>query len=134
VNSLPPSRFTDTLQAKIDGGNWAAQSISTQLLSGQLAMTGSLINGTQMVGLIMPTNIGIGTYRLDFTGGTYIGLYNPTPNIALASSAGTLTILSNNVRTQRIRGNFQFQTTDPLGGLPAPHSLTNGFFSVYYGP
>jgi hypothetical protein len=134
VNSLPPSKFTDTLQAKIDATNWAAQSISTQLLSGQLAMTGSLINGTQMVGLIMPTTIGKGTYTLDFRGGTYIGLYNPTPNIALASSAGTLTILSNNVRLQRIRGNFQFKTADPLGGLQLPHDITNGFFSVYYGP
>lgn len=133
VNSLPRAKSSDTLQASIDGNNWVAQSIGAQTISGQLAVSGSLFSGAQTVGLIMPTGIGPGTYPLDFNGLKYIGLYNPTPTVALASPSGTLTILANNVRTQRIRGNFQFLATDPLGGPTAPHTLTSGFFSVYYG-
>jgi Family of unknown function (DUF6252) len=133
VSSLPPSKNSDTLRASIDGNGWVAQSINGQSISGQTAISGSLISGAQNIGLIIPTGISPGTYSLDFTGLTYIGLYNPTPAIALASTSGTLTILSNSIRTQRIRGNFEFLATDPTGGSTPSHTITNGFFSVYYG-
>jgi hypothetical protein len=133
-NTLPPASTTDTLQAVIDGSNWKANSISAQVLTGQMVIAGSLLNGNQTVGLIIPSNITPGSYTLDFTARTYIGLYNPTPNIALASSSGTLTILSNDTGIQRVRGNFNFQVIDPLGGPTPTHNITSGFFSVHYGP
>jgi len=133
ANSLPTAKSTDTLQASIDGSSWTAQSIDAQVVSGQLGIAGSLVNGSQTVGLIMPTLIAPGSYDMDFTLGTFIGLYNPTPTVSLASSKGTLTILANSVRTHRIRGNFQFLATDLQGGPTTSHNLTNGFFSIYYG-
>ncbi|HXB92155.1 MAG TPA: DUF6252 family protein [Puia sp.] len=132
TNTQPPPNTTDTLQAIIDGSNWKANTISAQTLTNQLIIAGSLTNGNQSVGLIMPSAVAAGSYTLDFTGRTYIGLYNPTPNIALASSSGTLTILSNDVLNRRIRGNFNFQVIDPLGGPTPTHDLTSGFFSVGY--
>lgn len=134
VSSLPPSSTTDTMNCRIDGTPWVGQSISVQSVSGQLAITGSHLDGTQMVGLIMPSNITAGPpYILSVTSTNYIGLYSPTPTVALGASSGTLTILSNNTTTQRIRGNFQFRASNPLGGTTPPHDLLSGFFSVYYG-
>jgi hypothetical protein len=134
VNSLPVAKGSDTLLGDIDGAGWIAQSISAQSISGQLVITGSLVNGSKTIGLIMPASITRGSYPMDFNGFTYIGLYDPTPAVELASPSGSLTILANDVRTKRIQGNFEFQATDPQGGPSAPHSITDGFFSVYYGP
>jgi hypothetical protein len=133
VNTLPPSRNGDTMQAKIESTNWTAQSINAQALSGQLVITGSLLDGNNAIGLIMPSNVVPGTYSLDLAGLDYLGLYNPTPSVALASYSGTVTILSNNTVNQRIRGNFQFKATDPFGMGGSFQNITNGFFSVYYG-
>jgi hypothetical protein len=134
VSTLPAASTTDTMNCKIDGAPWVGQSISAQSVGGQLAITGSHLDGTQTVGLIMPSNITAGPpYTLSVTSTNYIGLYSPTPTVALGSSSGTLTILSNNTTTQRIRGNFQFRASNPLGGTTPPHDLLSGFFSVYYG-
>ena len=132
VSSLPPANGTDTMWASIDGTNWSAQSITASAVTTQLAISGSELNGSQAVSLIMPLNIIPGSYSLDYSGGMYIGLYNPTPTTALASSSGTLVILQNNPTTQRISGNFQFQASDPLGLGNPSHQLSNGYFSVQY--
>jgi uncharacterized protein DUF6252 len=132
VTSLPPASSTDTMVALIDGMNWTAQSITAEAVSTQLAISGSALSGTQAVSLIMPLNIAPGSYTLNYTGGVYIGLYNPISTVSLASTSGTLVILGNNSTTQRINGNFQFQATDPLGLGNPSHNLTNGYFSVQY--
>jgi Family of unknown function (DUF6252) len=132
VTSLPPANNTDTMQASIDGTNWVGQSITAEAVSTQLAISGSALNGSLAVSLIMPLNIAPGSYTLDYSGGIYVGLYNPTSTVALASSSGTLVILENNPTTQRVRGNFQFQATDPLGQGNPSHQLSNGYFSIQY--
>jgi Family of unknown function (DUF6252) len=132
TSSLPPSSSADTMLALIDGANWAGQSITAEAVGSQLAISGSELNGSQTVSLIMPLNIAPGSYTLNYTGGTYIGLYNPTPTIPLASTSGTLTILQNNSATQQVSGNFQFQATDPLGNGNSPHQISSGYFSVQY--
>ncbi|HLZ16647.1 MAG TPA: DUF6252 family protein [Cyclobacteriaceae bacterium] len=131
VSSLPPSNGTDTMTATIDGAPWVGQSISAVALTGQIAISGSKLDGTQAVTLVMPQNITPGSYALDFTGLTYIGLYNPTPTSAFASSMGTLVILDNNASTSRIKGNFNFQAADPIG-TNLPHVVAQGYFSVQY--
>jgi len=131
ASTLPPSNGTDTLTATIDGAAWKGQSISAISLTGQIAIVGSKLDGTQAVTLVMPQSITPGSYTLDFTGLTYMGLYNPTPSAAFVSLSGTLTILDNNASTRRIRGNFQFQATDPVG-TATPHQITKGHFSVQY--
>jgi hypothetical protein len=132
VTSLPPASNSDTIQASIDGNKWSAESIDAQSMSGQLIISGSLANGSQTVGLLMPSDITAGKYNLAFSGATYIGLYNPAPNLALASSTGTMTILGNNSWTHRIWGNFQFTAIDPLALVNASHVISNGYFSVTY--
>jgi hypothetical protein len=134
VSSLPAASKTDTINGKIDGAVWVGQSIDAQSSSGsQLAIIGSLLDGTRTVGLIMPSGATAGAHTLSVSTTDYIGLYSPTPGVNLASSSGVVTILSNNTTTQRIRGNFQFRASDPLGGTTPSHDLTSGFFSVYYG-
>jgi hypothetical protein len=132
VTSLPPASNTDTIQASIDGSKWSAQSIDAESLSGQLILSGSLSDGTQTIGLLMPADITPGKYTLAFIGGTYIGVYNPSPSVALASSTGTLTILSNNTLTNRISGNFVFTAVDPLGLSNVSHTVSAGYFNVTY--
>lgn len=133
-NTLPSAQGSDTLTARIDGSDWAAKSISAESVTGQLAISGSLLDGSQSVSLVMPSNVTPGTYPLDFTALTYVGLYSPSARSILASTTGTLVILENNTATQRIKGNFTFTAADPLGQATTQHKLTNGYFSVSYAP
>jgi len=135
TSALPPASDNDTLKAAIDGGNWVAQSIDAAVVSSQLIINGSNLSATQYIGLSMPANIVPGQYTLDYRGYTYYAAYVPSPNVALASSEGTLEILENDVANRRIRGNFTFKAvdpTDPQGLSTPPRQVTNGFFAVTY--
>ncbi|HEX9514282.1 MAG TPA: DUF6252 family protein [Puia sp.] len=130
VTTLPPASGLDSMRAVIDGTSWKAQSIVATALAPQLAITGSALNGSQSIGLLIPLTITPGAYALDYTGLTYIAIYNPTATISLLSSSGTLEILENST-SGRIRGNFQFQASNPLN--PAvQNQITSGYFSVKY--
>ena len=79
-SSLPASNSTDTVTAQIDGVSWtAARASRPPRFPAQLGITGSDLNGNQAVSLVMPVNIAPGSYTLDYTTGTYFGLYNPSP-------------------------------------------------------
>jgi Family of unknown function (DUF6252) len=131
--SLPPSSQKDTLTANIDNASWTGQSISSTVISGQLAISGSALDGSEAITLLMPSNSTAGSYPLIFSGSAYyMGIYNPTPSQSLVSTSGNLTILEINTATSRIRGNFQFLGTDVLGS-GATSQISNGYFSVYYG-
>jgi hypothetical protein len=121
----------DTMRAFIDGVSWVGQSIVASSLDPQLAISGSALNGSQSISLVMPLNIIPGTYDLDYTGLTYIAIYNPTAATSRLSSSGTLVILENNSGNRRVRGNFQFQAFEPLN--PAlRNQITSGYFSIVY--
>ena len=133
VTSQTSATGTDTMQAIIDGTNWTAQTISATALSGVLTVSGSHSDGTYSTILVMPQGVTPGSWTLDISGGLFIGLYDPTPTIVMASSGGTLQILENDPVAQRVRGNFQFQATVPLGAATTrTDQLTNGYFSVVY--
>jgi hypothetical protein len=132
ISSLPPAGNGDTLTANIDGVNWSAESILASALSNQLIISGSALDGSKSVELVMPLDILPGSYTLDYRGLTYYGLYNPVTTVGLASAAGNLTILANESSIHRVRGTFQFQAIDPLGLGNPPHQLNNGYFSVTY--
>lgn len=137
--SLPPSNSTDTFTVKIAGTQWvpptvfAVKSPAIPPLPASIAISGT--NGTisKTVGLQMPADITPGSYTLDFFGLTYIGTYlpNANPNNSQASVSGTLTILSHNTTTKRIRGNFNFVSQELLNPT-ASTQLTEGYFSVTY--
>jgi hypothetical protein len=131
VSSLPPASSLDTMWAFIDGTNWKAQSIIATALAPQLAITGSALNGSQSIGLIMPLDIQPGNYSFDYTAFTYIAIYNPTATTSRLSSSGTLVILENNPVTQRVRGNFQFRASEPLNPS-IENQISGGYFSVKY--
>ena len=135
-DSVPADKGLDTLQVTIDGKAWIAQSISASAISGQLGITGSDPAGTPSVSLILPVYIAQGNvYTLDVTVEMiYIGVYNPSGVVALPSTGGALTILENNPTSKRIRGNFNFQASDPAGVNSEKDTLTNGYFSVKHNP
>lgn len=137
--SLPPTPSTDTFKVKIAGTLWeppvvlGAMTPPVPPLAAQLGITGTDATATKSVGLMMPANITPGTYTFDLLGATYIGLYNPNtdPNNSQVSMSGTLTILSHNTSTKRIRGTFNFQAAAILNPL-LNTQLTEGYFSVKY--
>ena len=134
--SLPANDPGDTLTADIDNSAFTAESIQASSFGSQITIVGSLSNGNQSIALILPSFVTPGTYNMNPTGGTvtYMGIYDEIVNgnnSADPASSGTITILQNNTSASRLRGTFQFNTTD-LPPHPS-HSLTDGFFSVYYG-
>jgi hypothetical protein len=135
AGSAPSGNGTDTLLATLDGTGWIAQSVSSSGLSGQLAITGSSSSGVPALSLIMPVNVLPGAYALNFDSTlNYVAEYNPLPTLALVASSGSLTILQNDAVNSRIRGNFQFQGTDPTGMNSRVSQVTKGYFSVKYAP
>lgn len=131
--TLPPSNATDTFQVKIGGNSWTPNTIAAVSAQGFLAVTGTDATAVKSVGLLMPPTITPGAYTLDFFGATYIGQYNPDndPNHSQASTSGTLTILSHNPTTKRIRGTFNFHAEALLNPLLFSE-ITEGFFAVTY--
>lgn len=83
--------------------------------------------------MFMPVDITPGNYTFNLFGGTYQGLYNPDIDLNHSEGAmsGTLTILSHNRTTRRIRGNFNFQSEGQLNSS-LNTDLTEGYFSVNY--
>lgn len=137
--TLPPANSSDTFRVKIAGTQWIPPtifSVSTPAippLSPKIAISATTPTGDKTVGLTFPANITPDAYTLDFFGFEYIGQYNPDtdPNHSQASSSGTLTILSHNTSTKRIRGNFNFHAEALLNPLLFTE-LTEGYFSVTY--
>ena len=139
VTTLPPSNSTDTFKVKIAGTLWVPPVIlgsktpAAPPLTSQIVVTGTSADATKSVGIFMPDGITPGTYTFDLFGATYIGLYNPDtdPNHSQGSMSGTLTILSHNTTTRRIRGNFNFHA-EALLNPSLNTELTEGYFSVTY--
>jgi hypothetical protein len=133
--TLPPSSSTDTFTVKIDGTDWKGESIfGTYVdLTKQIMIVANNSTATKTVGLTIPSNITPGSYTLDFWGLTYIGLYNPSQSLSLASESGTLKVLEHNTVTKRIRGTFDFKASELVPtNPPKVATLTNGYFSVKY--
>jgi len=140
ATSLAPGAATDTFRVKIAGTLWTPPTVVAaktpalppQLLP-QIAITGTSADGTKSVGMFMPENITPGNYTFDLFGGVYLALYNPDtdPNHSQGAMSGTLTILSHNTSTRRIRGNFNFHAEALLNPLLFTE-LTEGYFAVSY--
>lgn len=134
TSTLPGSNPGDTVTASIDNSPFTSQSIQASVQDNQLTILGSTSNGAQSVALVIPTNATVGSHALTATG-TYTAIYDfvgPNGNIAAPVYAGTVNILANNASTSRIRGNFSFTTRDAFTGN-TNHTISSGFFSVYYG-
>ena len=126
----------DTLNASIDAKPWVGKSIQAAVNAGELTIVGSSADGSQSVGLLMPANTTPGTYPLDGTDPSYLGVYTVLANATttgLVSISGQVTITSNNTTTSRITGTFTFVAADPSNPSNV-HYVTTGVFSVYYGP
>jgi hypothetical protein len=137
TTSLPAGNPTDTVTAAIDGGDWAAQSIQASSLDGTLTLVGALTDGSQSLALIFPNYSTPGTYPLTSSTAipSYLAVYNEVingSNTAEPGTSGSITVLTNNTTTMRMTGTFQFSTNDP-NVANSDHSITNGYFSVYYG-
>ena len=138
-SALLPSNETDTFRVKISGTQWipptiiAVKTPAVPPLPASIAITGSDAASGKSVGLVFPPDITPGNYIFDFTGGTYLGIYNPNTNPQNAQVAllGTLQILSHNTTTKRVTGNFNFRSAELLNPL-AFTILTEGYFSVTY--
>ena len=139
TTTLPPGNATDTFKVKIAGTLWvpptvlASKTPAAPPLLPQIAITGTSADGTKSVGMFMPADIIPGNYTFDLFGGIYLALYNPDadPNHSQGAMSGTLTILSHNTTTRRIRGNFSFHAEALLNPL-LNTELTEGYFSVTY--
>jgi hypothetical protein len=131
-DTLPVNSKLDTLLASIDSVAWPGVGITVQSLGGELAISGAESDDSNAITLLLPVTSQPGSYSLaDISLDDCQGVYNPTPSPSLVSTSGTLNVLENDIVNSRIRGNFTFVATDPLGG--GSYTVSNGYFSVYYG-
>lgn len=136
TTSLPSASSGDTLKATIDGTAWTGKSIEASINAGEMSIVGSSADGSQSIGLLLPSTATAGTYPLDGSNPSYIGVYTLVAGgtaAGLVSTAGSVTIQENNASTSRVRGTFTFTAKDPTGVSTATHAISSGVFSVYYG-
>jgi hypothetical protein len=127
----PPGTSADTLNATVDGSPFIGATVEALQVGDQLIIAGISSDGSKSIQLIMPFSITAGTYNLDFGTGNYIGVYYPSPTVPLVSQAnGSITIISNNTATRRIKGTFSFVANPITSGTPA--TVTEGYFSLNY--
>jgi hypothetical protein len=127
--AVPPGAPKDTVEVMVNGSKFFASQVEISDSAGQMLIAG--FSGTQDIGLFFPSDIAAGIYNLDFTTGSYFGVYNPDPSTTLLSqTGGTITIVSNNTTTRRITGTFSFVGT-PVGSGPTAN-LTQGYFAANY--
>lgn len=127
---IPPANAKDTFRVKVDGTAFPVYSITAYNLYNMISLTINNQAVSKTVGITMPTDVKAGTYDFSPFGPDFIGQYNPTSTTYLAASSGKITILEHNVSTKRIKGNFNFEAKEMMGGKKA--NLTEGYFSVTY--
>ena len=132
-DTLPVNSKLDTLTADVDSVAWTGVGITVQSLGGELAISGALSDGSNAITLLVPVNSQPGSYSLsNITLDNCQGIFNPTPTPSLASTSGNLNVVENDAVRSRIRGNFTFMASDPLG-TGDTYTISNGYFSAYYG-
>ena len=128
---VPPASSLDTFRVDVDGSAFPAYAISTAKSLNVINLVTSDVQAVKKVSLSFPADIATGSYPLDFSGTIYFGTFYPDAYTLLVSDPGTITILSNNPSTKRIRGTFDFNAV--LVNTVAPlNVLNNGYFSVTY--
>jgi hypothetical protein len=131
-DTLPVNSKLDTLTASIDSVPWPGIGITVESLGGELAISGAQSDGSNAITLLLPSTSQPGSYSLaDITLDNCQGVFNPTPSPSLVSTSGYVNVLVNDIVHSRIRGNFLFMATDPLGA--DSYTISDGYFSVYYG-
>jgi hypothetical protein len=136
TNTPPPAAKTDTLVADIGGAGFSGENIQASINAGHLSIAGLSLNASQTIGLMMPANVTPGTYPLDGSNLNYSALYSAIVNSTtegFISTQGTLVIQANDQVAMRVKGTFLFTGTDATN-TASTVAITNGFFSVYYGP
>ena len=131
TTTAPPLTGSDTFRVKVNGVNFVYQLRVGLKAFGSVNISASASSGAPSVGLSLPDNVAPGTYLLD-GGFTYIGQYNPSSTVFLASDSGRVTILSHDISNKRIRGNFNFLANTVFTNLPPNVQLTEGYFNMGY--
>ena len=125
----PVTPLVDTFKVKNDGTQFTYTRLDSKLIGSNINIAASQNLAPEILNIIFPANLTPGDHPFD---ATVIGIFNPVATNFYQSTSGTLTILENNPITQRVRGSFSFIATDPLGGPPAAHTFTEGYFAVTY--
>jgi len=132
-----PGAVVDVLSADIDGETFIPESISAikSPYNGITIVTISAVVGTENITLNFPADIEPGTYSMEpglELGEENVGRYTPEVGVSLTytSNPGILTIVSNDVVTGVIEGNFAFLATDATAVDPTTFEITNGSFLV----
>lgn len=120
----------DTFFAKIDGTAFNPTTITGNILNGSLFVIGKKA-GVENIAITIPASIVAGTYAFS-TFGEYRVMYiaDATQNGTFNGDSGTLTIISNNTSTNKIKGTFNFLGESLFS--TDTHTITEGAFEVSY--
>jgi hypothetical protein len=131
TGGVTPPVSSDTVEASIGGVQFNGAQVISNVTNGELFIAGISSDGTQDLGLGMPSDVTPGTYNMDFAAGMYYGVYNVGTSITLLSQMnGSLTIISNDTVARRISGTFSFIASPLISGVPV--TITSGYFSLNY--
>ena len=82
---------------------------------------------------VIAANNTLNPYSLGDVNTSYVGYYSPAVNKLTVATSGQLNIAQHNTTDKVIIGNFKFDSTT-LGVDPAEtHTITEGYFKIWYG-
>jgi len=120
----------NSFTAKLDGAVFTPTNIMAVSNSGMIQIIGRR-GSIENISINVPSTITPGTYDLDMFG-DYVGMYiaNSTPEGTFGADGGSVTIISHDTGTGKIKGTFNFTVSSFLA--PGTHSITDGTFDVDY--
>lgn len=129
--SQTPVTPDNSLQVKINGGDWEAASVTGIVNGGTLTLSGTDADASETVALTIPDDTPVGTYDLGsplFS--SYGGQYNADDQTFMQAFDGSITIANHDQAAKIIEGNFSFNAGE-FGGTEMA-ALTEGSFYVAY--
>ena len=124
VNPTSNSFFAKVYDVPFNPSN-----ITANALSGQVLVTGTTTTmGT--ITLLFPTTVAAGTYPLSNVG-DYVGMFlaGSSPSGIFAAESGSITVISHNTSTKKVKANFNFVGRSPDNETTP---ITEGAFEVTY--
>ena len=128
----------DELSAMVDNVVFVPTSIrvvKSDFLGVDIVSISTLNLENESLEIIFPVDIEVGSYNMRpnvINGNQKVGLYSPDDGVITSnrSDSGTLTIISYDIVTGEIEGNFDYEAVDVFGQNPEVYSVTNGTFMV----
>lgn len=120
--------LNSSMTASVDGVSFVANGVNGSVVSNRLTLTGTTLNASKTMNIILPDTVSVGTHQLSGLSGTYSAQYLEGSNPYNVVS-GSVDVTEHNTTSKKIKGTFNFSAVNTS---LTTIGVSNGNFTVYY--